>query len=205
MDLGEKRIATSVEFANGSVSNPKFYGKNVRGIRRHYNWLRKRLGEQKLLKKIKELGTTEQRKVNDSLHKISRAIVNNAKELENPVIILGDLKGIRQNAKGKGKRFNRIVSSMPHNKLSQYITYKAEWDGIPVVKIDERGTSSHCHICGQKGTRSKQSVFNCVCGLKDFNADLNGAINIAKRGLAGISGETGLTDSAHNFGGGLNG
>jgi len=201
IDLGEKRIATSVEYANGSVSNPRFYGRNVRGVRRHYAWLRKRLGNKKLLRVINQVGQTEKRKVNDTLHKISRAIVENAKQLDNPVIVLGDLKGIRQNAKGKGKRFSRIVSNMPYYKLTQFITYKAEWENIPVIKIDERGTSSHCHVCGQKGTRSKQSVFNCGCGLRDYNADLNGAINIAVRGFAGISGETGLTGSAHNFGG----
>lgn len=200
IDLGEKRIATSVEFVDGLVKNPKFYGKEVRGIRRHYSWLRKRLGNKKLLKVIKRIKNIEQRKVNDVLHKISRGIVDNAKELKNSVIVLGDLKGIGKSAKGKGKRFNRIVSNMPYYKLTQYITYKAEWEETPVIKINERGTSSHCYLCGKKGTRPTQSNFNCKCGLKDFNADLNGAINIAKRGFAGISGETGLSDSAHNFG-----
>lgn len=179
-DLGEKHIVTSVEFANGSIKNPKFYGDGVRGLRRHYSWLRKRLGNKKLLKKIREIKHTEKRKVNDSLHKISRAIVNEAKE-KNVVIVLGDLKGIRKSVKGKGRRFNRIVSNRPYYKLTQYITYKAEWEGVGVYQISEKNTSKICHVCGQKGKRVTQGLFKCPnCDL-EYNADLNGAINIAKR------------------------
>lgn len=99
IDLGEKHIATTVLY-DGVSMNPAFYGKKVRGIRRHYAWLRKRLGEKKLLKKIKEIKDTEKRKVNDILHKISKDIVETA-EKHNACIVLGDLKGIRKSAKGK--------------------------------------------------------------------------------------------------------
>lgn len=179
VDLGEKRIATSVEFANGEFMNPKFYGKEVRGIRRHYAWLRKRLGEKKLLKVIKRIGHTEQRKVNDILHKISSEIVKQAKQDE-AIIVVGDLKGIQTSV--KGKRFNRIVHSMPYFKLTQYIEYKAFWNGILVVHFQEMFTSKNCSVCSSDGKRPHQSVFTCnSCGLKDFNADLNSAKNIAKR------------------------
>jgi putative transposase len=71
-----------------------FMGRKVRGLRRHYAYLRRVLGEKKLLHKIKEIGDTEQRKINDILHKISHQIVDMAKE-NNAVILLGDLSGIR--------------------------------------------------------------------------------------------------------------
>ena len=178
IDLGEKVMATVC----GSDSKPLFLGREVRGIRRHYAWLRKRLGNKKALKTIKKIGDTEKRKVNDCLHKISRQIVDKAKA-EDSVIVLGDLKGIRESAKGKGKRFNRIVSNMPYYKLTQYITYKAEWDGIAVVKINERGTSHTCSQCGGQGKRPHQGLFKCsACGYQ-ANADWNGAQNIQKRFL----------------------
>ncbi len=79
--------------------------------------MRKRVGNKKLLKEIKRIKHTEKRKVNDVLHKISRAIVNEAGE-KNAVIVLGNLKGIRKSAKGKGRCFNRIVSNMPYYKLT---------------------------------------------------------------------------------------
>ena len=172
VDLGERYIATSVVIAKGEIRNPRFYGKQVRGIRRHYSWLRKRLGERKLLSVIKRLGSTEKRKVNAVLHKISRDIVDEAKE-QNAHIVVGELKGIRKSA--KGRRMNRIVSNMPYYKLTQMIIYKAGWEGIQVEKVSERYTSKTCHCCGSKGKRPFQGLFVCrECGL-EFNADLNGA------------------------------
>jgi len=178
VDLGERYIATSVVIAKGVMKNPRFYGKEVRGIRRHYAWLRKRLGERKLFKVIRRIGHKERRKVNAILHKISRDVVNEAKK-ENATIVLGDLKGIRKNA--GGRRMNRIVANMPYYHLTQMIIYKAQWEGIKVVKVSERNTSITCHNCGNKGKRPFQGLFKCSnCGL-EYNADLNGAINIGKR------------------------
>lgn len=197
VDLGERYIATSVVIAKGKIKNPKFYGKQVRGIRRHYNWLRKRLGERKLLSVIKRIGSTEKRKVNAVLHKISRDIVDEAKE-QNAHIVIGELKGIRKSA--KGRRMNRIVSNMPYYKLTQMIIYKAEWEGIQVVKVSERYTSKTCHNCEKRGKRPFQGLFVCPhCGM-EYNADLNGAINIAKRSLDYTSIDGAVLDTARNSG-----
>ena len=198
VDLGERYIATSVVLAKGVMRNPRFYGKEVRGIRRHHAWLRRRLGEMKLLQVIRRIGHTERKQVNAILHKISRDIVNEAKKLK-AAIVLGDLKGIRK--KAEGKRMNRIVSNMPHYRLSQMIVYKAQWENIQVYKVNERNTSKTCHRCGNIGRRLSQARFKCPsCGLDYFSADLNGAINIAKR-FSSYIGENGAAfDTALNFG-----
>ena len=87
---------------------------------------------------------------------------------------------------------NRIVSNMPYYRLTQMITYKAQWEGVPVYKVNERNTSKTCHRCGAEGKRPFQGLFKCPsCGL-EYNADLNGAVNIAKRGLNTIGIQTGL-------------
>ena len=179
VDLGERYIATSVRF-NSNIASPRFYGKEVRGIRRHYAWLRKRLQEQGLNDVVERIGSTERRKVDAILHQVSRSIVDEAKTTDS-TIILGELKGIRE--KAKGKRMNRIISAMPYYRLSQLIAYKALWEGIPVVKVPEAYTSKACHRCGSIGSRPYQGLFLChSCGLH-YNADLNGAINISKRAL----------------------
>lgn len=176
VDLGERTIATTVLLNNGVVSHPHFYGRKVRGLRRHYAWLRKRLGEKKALRTIRKIKDTEHRKVNAILHKISRDIVDEA-ERESAIVVLGDLTGIRNRAKGKGRRFSRIVSNMPFDRLTQMITYKATLKGLLVVTTSEAYTSVTCHVCGCEGGRKKQGWFVCPhCG--EYNADLNGAINI---------------------------
>jgi IS605 OrfB family transposase len=182
VDMGEKVIATAVLLQNSSNSNqskPVFMGRNVRGLRRRYAYLRKKLGEKKLLRVIKRIGRTEQRKVNDLLHKISRQIVDIAKE-NNAVILLGDLSGIRNRT--RGKRFNRIVASMPFYKLTPYITYKAGWEEVLVLTTKEWYSSKTCHRCGSDNTsRPHQGLLVChACGYQ-CNADFNGAFNLAKR------------------------
>ena len=177
IDIGEKVLATVL--LNG---RPIFCGREIRGIRRHYNWLRKKLGNKKLLKKIKQLERKEQNCIDYKLHEISKKIVNFANQYDS-LILLGDLKGIRKFS--KGKRFNRIVHSMPYNKLTQFITYKANWLGMAVVKIREDGTSRTCSRCGyeNKSNRKTQGLFRCRNCSYEANADFNAVKNIEKRSL----------------------
>ena len=183
IDLGEKTLAASVELTGDSIINPGLYGRQARGTRRHFAWLRKKLGKKKKLKPIKKMADKEQRIIADLLHKISSRIVKSAGT--DTVITLGDLKGIRNRA--NSKRLNRILSNMPYDKLTRYITYKALWQGNVVIKISEKWTSKTCHHCGKIGTRPSQGLFKCpYCGLQ-YNADLNAAINLANRCLDYIS------------------
>jgi len=178
IDIGERVMACVCGTWNSL--KPIFYGREIRGIRRHYAWLRRRLQEKKLLKKVKQIGNRESRAINDLLHKISREIVNLAKE-HNVIIVMGELSGIRRNANNKGKRMRRLMHSWTYYRVRKYVEYKALWEGIKVVYINEKGTSITCHRCGVKGKRKTQGCFECSCGLRNFNADCNGARNILKR------------------------
>ncbi len=183
VDLGERVMATTVSSADNGT--PEFHGRKVREIRRHHAWLRKRLQEKGPAKKVEEMSDKEKRKVGDILHKISRKIVDRADE-NSSLIVIGDLKGIGNGDTGKGGRMNRIANSMPYWKLTRMMEYKAKEEGLQVVKIDEKDTSRTCHKCGSENTsRPTQGKFTCnTCGLKDYNADLNGAKNILQRFLA---------------------
>jgi len=180
IDFGVKWIATVCGLDN---LRPKFYGRELRRIRGHYFHLRKKVAKKKIKQYYKWISNEkEQRIVNDMIHKISRDIVNQAKET-NSMIVFGKLKNIRK--QNKGRRFNRKLNSFPYFKLAQYIRYKANWEGIKVVEVSEAYTSQICHKCGKKGIRNK-GLFKCECGLED-NSDRNGAINIGKRVLGQVS------------------
>ncbi|MEM3487508.1 MAG: transposase, partial [Conexivisphaerales archaeon] len=128
---------------------------------------------------VKRIGSKERRVVNAILHRVSKWIVNFALAT-NSYIVLVDLKGIRKRVNGKGKRLNRLVSNMPYYRLTKMIEYKATLEGIPVITMSEAYTSTICHICGREGKRPTQGLFLCPhCG--EYNADLNGAINMAKK------------------------
>jgi len=186
IDIGIRHIASVVQM---STYKPIFYGKELRRIRGHYFYLRKKLGKKKALETIKKIGRKESRIVNGYLHKISREIVEQAIRT-NSLITIGNLKGIRR--QNKGRKFNRKLNTFPYFKLAKYTKYKAEWLGIKVVEIPEAYTSQLCHRCGEKGIRIK-GLFKCKCGLED-NSDRNGAINIGKRALGYISKVGGVSE-----------
>jgi putative transposase len=179
VDLGERVLATTVLVQNGCVTGPRFFGRAVRGIRRHHAWLRRRLQERGLNRVVKRMSDREKRRVDAVLHRISKKIVELAVETIS-YIAIGDLTGIRERAKTKGKRIRRIVDRMPFHKLTHMICYKAMLHRVPVVLVNEAYTSITCHVCGRRGSRPTQGLFRCqVCG--EYNGDLNGAINIARK------------------------
>ncbi|MEM3832414.1 MAG: transposase [Thermoprotei archaeon] len=152
VDMGIRWIATTV---NSSNPKPKFYGRELRRVKGHFFYLRRSLALKRAYRTIKKIGRKERRVVSDILHKISRAIVNEALANDS-MIVLGKLKGIRRN--GRGRTFKRKLNNgFPYYRLSQFIEYKARWRGIKVVKISERNTSKTCHRCGLGGFESEAS------------------------------------------------
>ncbi|WP_162354476.1 IS200/IS605 family accessory protein TnpB-related protein [Natrialba swarupiae] len=91
VDLGVRWVATSVAL---SSSNTEFHGEEIRRIRRHHHDLHTRLQEKGAYDTLQSVKAKEYRRVNDRLHKISRAIVEEAKE-RNALIVVGNLEGIQ--------------------------------------------------------------------------------------------------------------
>jgi len=191
-DIGEANPIVAVELWNYGAErrNVKFLGKEVRGIRTLYSKIRKVIGRKKVKHGAKVLDRIdrESRKVNDVLHKATRRIIERAKELREkgfkPLIVYGDLKNVRKpRIKGKTRcrRNNRKVHTMPSYKIKHMLTYKALWEGIPCLGINESYTSQLCWRCGSLNTEIRKRLFRCKdCGL-EYNRDLNGAVNIGNR------------------------
>ena len=181
--MGIKHIATSVELASNRTV---FYGKDLNHVRGWYFWLRRQLGLKKAIDTIKKIGDHEKRIANNTIHKITREIINRAIETDS-LIVLGKLKGLRNQEKKeeRGRKFNRKLSGFPYFKFTEYLTYKAALVGIKVIKIFEDWTSQTCRKCNQRGTRRTQGLFTCkTCG--EENADRNAAFNIAYRNVGCI-------------------
>jgi len=181
VDLGERVVATSVAFDSTRWCEPHFHARSVRGVRRHYAWLRSRLQERGGFRSIASVGKSERRRVYNTLHEAAKAIVKQAESLD-AVIAIGDLTGIRKRSRQKGRRLKSIVNAMPFRQLTSLVEYKAAWAGIPVLRVGEEYSSVECHTCNERGLRPSQGRFVCrSCG--EYNADVNGAINIGKRAL----------------------
>ena len=179
IDMGIRKLATTIE-----DGKPCFYGKEVRQTRGNYFRLRRSVGRGRIIKKWRH---KEQENIKHQVHTITRHIVKKAKQA-NAIIAIGNLKGIRNG--NRSRSFNRRLSMQPFYLFKQYLTYKANWEGIRVITVPEAYTSQTCHRCGVRGQRVA-GRFSCQnCGLA-VDADVNGAWNIAKRAHGLLAHETG--------------
>ena len=95
-----------------------------------------------------------------------------------------DLTHIRQRTAATVRRSQRRQhSAWAFRHLRDYLTYKAQQAGIPLILVDPRNTSRRCSLCGylDKANRTSQAEFHCQnpsCG-HIAAADMNAAKNIA--------------------------
>ena len=122
-------------------------------------------------------------------HRVTREVVEYAESVKNPVLVLEDLTHIRENM-DYGAYMNRRLHGWGCAKLHAQIRDKAAEMGVPVETVNPRNTSKACHACGEHGTRPRQATFCCSnddCWVGEYQADVNGAINIADRYRSGES------------------
>lgn len=173
IDMGLNKLAVSVSLPDRQTH---CHGTHIGNIQAKYYFLRRNCSNGYVRKKW---DNKDKNKIKDICHQTSRKIVNKAKQ-NNLIIVLGKLKGIQN--QNKGRKMNRKLHNFPHWKLRNYIKYKAKWEGIPVIEVSEAYTSQKCSRCKKIGKRHK-GEFKCSnCGLKT-DADKNAAHNIAKRGI----------------------
>ena len=187
VDLGIVKIATT--------SDGRFFsGAKVKNIRKRNFKLRKKLqskGTKSAKRLLKKRRRKEARFATDVNHRISKRLVAIARDTGRS-LALEDLRGIRKrtakpkkdsNQKTVCKTMRQELSSWSFYQLRQFIAYKAKAAGVQVIFVDPRNTSRTCPVCGHvaKENRRSQEEFVCVnCG-HTANADINAAVNIARR------------------------
>jgi len=184
LDRGEQNLAVAVAIKKDSPDKPikgQFWrGEEIKRIRGLFSHIRRTLQRKHKLNKVKQIGSKENRKVNQQLHIIANQIINYAKQFQNPVIVMENLNGIRDNF-NMSRKLNKRFHSLPFRKLQTIIQYKALLKGIDVrylTKVETRNTSKTCHRCGYV-IQLKGREFRCPkCNLI-YNRDLNACINIA--------------------------
>ena len=129
---------------------------------------------------------------NNLMHNISKEIVEIADKWCAQVVI-EDLKGIKNGAHHKRKKFarkggfRRMLSRQQYGKLEGMLNYKLQAVGLPKpLKVQAAFTSMTCPQCGNddkenrlKDTEELRAIFHChSCDYK-AHSDINASVNIA--------------------------
>ena len=135
------------------------------------------VNEVKTSKRMKSLFRMRQRRFRHAVNTMIKQIVEDAYMLGVSKIMLGKLKGIRNN-NHNGKANAMINNFWSFNHIIRRFREKAEECGIKIVEVSEYNTSSRCPKCHSKNITTKGRLFKCLnCGL-EANRDAVGVLNI---------------------------
>lgn len=123
----------------------------------------------------------------DAARTLSSQIVEFAKSHGVTAFAVENLKGWKP--KGPSKEQRQRFHRFQHRMLINCLALKAEELGIRMLEVYARGTSRYAYDGSGKVKRStKNAQLATFSTGKQYNADLNGALNIAARGLAQLLG-----------------
>ena len=177
VDLGIRRIFTTSDGLS-------YKGKEVNGLKRKIRYNRRKLqakGTKSAKRKLKKLAHRE-RNVNKNY---THLICNKILDTDKSVIVLEDLKGIKQktskfkNGRKRTKHNNRI-SQVPFFMIKNILTYKATHVGKRVESVSPSYTSQIDCMTGKRDGQRKGCRYYASSGLV-YDADWNAAINIRNR------------------------
>lgn len=178
IDLGENVLAAT---STGKL----FKGGPLRAERDQFLGHRKRLqsnGSQSAKQKLRKISGREKRKCTHINHCVAKEIVCEAQRNNCSMIIMEDLKNIRERIKTRKRERSRL-HRWSFGQLRTFIEYKAEAQGIQVLYVHPAYTSKTCSCCGALGSRIKHRFSCSNCGSLQ-HSDLNASRNILRLGTS---------------------
>ncbi|MBM5805013.1 MAG: IS200/IS605 family element transposase accessory protein TnpB [Candidatus Verstraetearchaeota archaeon] len=147
-----------------------------------------RRNDVRIRKKIaSKYGRRRKNRISRLLHCATKTIVETAIE-NREAIVIEDIKGIRklyQKGNGQGRRYRSMMNSWSFGEVQRQIEYKANWSGIPIIRLtkgETMGTSTICPICGERLLNGRNRMLWCIsCGMK-ADRDVVAVINQSRRG-----------------------
>lgn len=176
---------------------------NGKVIKSFNHWFNKRkaklmsfVGPKGKSRKLDKLNNYRNNWIGDKNHKISRHIVDYCVANNIGKIVVGKNDGWKQNL-NLGSKTNQKFTQVPHAKLIEKLQYKAKLVGIELICTEESYTSKVDHLAYEKmckqenylGKRKRRGLFQSSVG-KLLNADINGAIGIARK----VFGDSSVTE-----------
>jgi putative transposase len=185
LDVGETALITGCALTRDTPTDPFCYsGSRAKQLNKARSTTLKRLQERDAEPwRRRQQAQRYENALDDIIETASRRAVDYAEQFDAPWIVLEELDGVRDIR--YGAFMNRRLHSWAFGQLQKRIEQKAAEDGIPVSYVPAAYTSQICHACRRIGTRPTQGEFHCkneACHITTFQADINAAANIARRG-----------------------
>lgn len=192
IDLGVSNLAT-VTYSSGEqpvIINGKplksmnqFYNKELA----KYKSKLEKVNKKKYSHRTRKLTNKRNNKVDNYLHKASKKIVDDLKNKDISVLVIGKNDGWK-NECSIGSKNNQNFIQIPHSRFVDMISYKCEKVGIKVITNEESYTSKCSFLDLEeikkhdvyKGKRVCRGLFVSENGNK-INADVNGSYNIMRK------------------------
>ena len=193
IDLGLNNLM-AITSNIGNISN-LVNGRPLKSMNQYYNKRKAHLmsllekGGLKSSKRLRRLEMKRMMKIKDYLHKTSRRIVELMYNNNIGTCFIGHNKDWKNEVE-MGKKNNQNFVSIPYSLLINMLRYKIEEKGGQLIGLNESYTSKcsfldNEEICKHetyKGKRMKRGLFLSE-KKKALNADINGSLNILKRGM----------------------
>jgi putative transposase len=167
-------------------------GRPLKSINQRYNKELARLRSalpagQYTSKRIQQLTHKRNCQVDAFLHCVSKRIIEFMRLMGLGTLVIGKNDGWKQSVR-LGKRTNQNFVQIPHARLIEMLTYKAQLVGITVIRTEESYTSKCSFLDNEPlcrheqyaGKRTKRGLFRASDG-RLINADVNGAYNILRK------------------------
>jgi len=143
-------------------------------------------GTRSAYRRLEKLNACSCAHVRNTLHIISKGIIQDALSVGCSYISLERLTNIRVTATHR-KSYNGVFHTWMFRELQSQIDYKARKAGIRVVYVDPAYTSKTCSACGSRDVRRSGNSFTCFTCNHIDHADANAAKNIVHKGLEKIA------------------
>lgn len=185
--LGVDRNTTRHVIVASNINTGKVLklGSDCHHIHKKYSSIRRGLQKKGKLALLKRIKHREANIIRNTNHQISKALVQRARD-EKAVIVMEDLKDIRQTAKTRRKQ-RYSLHSWSFYQLAQMIEYKSKKYGVSIAYVAPQYTSQRCCKCGLIDVNNRKgNKFCCTkCGAVE-DAGANAGFNIAHLHQNGI-------------------
>jgi IS605 OrfB family transposase len=149
-----------------------------------YNaWLRRK----SIKRRISRFHSKAKRIIDDWAKKTSHEIVALAKRHQYAVA-REDLTNLVNNLRKLPKEHKVSLLILSYRRLEQWIDWQCEKNGVPVIIVNPRGTSSTCPICGSRLVENIYRRLRCPrCGFK-ADRDTVAVMNIERIAISKMGG-----------------